>query len=304
MFTFSRGLTDKFVSKLNGEYEAGGWWKDIVDNKELFVAIRDEYINVYWNGCSLLKLWMAGNDLIGETHYKYLLDPDMKKPYIKIRDGIACFDSEPAMFVTNIKDVGNWKKAAKVYAGDEKMGVHNVILKNSNVFDVEIAFGTQTDENSGSGGADRIDFAALRSDGSKAFISFYEAKMFSNKALRTSTEEIPVLQQIEKYQGYLQKHRDGLIESYRKVCGNLAALEGVNIRYSSVLSLMKDVYNGNVCIELDPNVYLAVFGYDGDQKNGVIWQEHRQKLELGLEKIGSRLILKGNSKELKKGIST
>jgi hypothetical protein len=72
MFHFKRGISQPFVDRLNDEYDAEGWWKAIADDRELFIAIRDGYINVYWKGNSLLKLWQAGNDLVGEIHYKYL----------------------------------------------------------------------------------------------------------------------------------------------------------------------------------------------------------------------------------------
>lgn len=45
--TFSRGLDDDFVEALNHEYERGGsWWKGFVDDKELFLAIRRNCVNV------------------------------------------------------------------------------------------------------------------------------------------------------------------------------------------------------------------------------------------------------------------
>lgn len=39
MFTFNRGLDECFVRQLNAEYERG-WWRTIVSDSELVVAIR------------------------------------------------------------------------------------------------------------------------------------------------------------------------------------------------------------------------------------------------------------------------
>ena len=54
--SFNRGLKDEFVEALNREYEKdGGWWKKIVDDPELFIGIREDYLNIYFHGSSLLS---------------------------------------------------------------------------------------------------------------------------------------------------------------------------------------------------------------------------------------------------------
>ena len=37
---FNRGISGDFVQALNAEYEKGGWWRNLVDDAETFVAIR------------------------------------------------------------------------------------------------------------------------------------------------------------------------------------------------------------------------------------------------------------------------
>ena len=55
--TFSRGLRVEFVEALNELYDQpGSWWRRLVDDQGLFLAVRDNYVNVYWLGCSLLRL--------------------------------------------------------------------------------------------------------------------------------------------------------------------------------------------------------------------------------------------------------
>ena len=58
---FNRGLCDAFVEVLNNEYGKGGWWRNLVDDKETFLAIRENYLNVYYRGNSLLKLDLTSN---------------------------------------------------------------------------------------------------------------------------------------------------------------------------------------------------------------------------------------------------
>ena len=85
LFNFTHGLSADLVKSLNEEYRDGGWWKALVDDPQVFIAIRDEYLNVYWNGNSLLKLFLQNDRLVGEVHYKYMLRPEINgNPYIRI----------------------------------------------------------------------------------------------------------------------------------------------------------------------------------------------------------------------------
>ncbi len=56
MANFKRGLDDEFVDRLNEVYRARGWWHSLVNDRDLFIAIRDNYLNVYYRGGSVLKL--------------------------------------------------------------------------------------------------------------------------------------------------------------------------------------------------------------------------------------------------------
>jgi len=71
MTQFKRGLSTTFIERLK---ELDGWDK-IAADKDVFIGIRDEYINVYYRGNSLFKISKNGNALKIETHYKYLSPP-------------------------------------------------------------------------------------------------------------------------------------------------------------------------------------------------------------------------------------
>ncbi len=295
MSQFKKGISQQFVDRLNAEYKAGGWWKAIADDRELFVAIRKDYLNVYLNGNSLIKLWQEGEQLVGETHYKYLLAPETARPYVKVVGGQALIDEAAALFNSDLSDLAALKRAANVYSGDEKKGVHQIVMSNPNVIDVEIAFGAEN-EKTGSVTANRIDFAALRQGQAGLEVVFYEAKQFSNKELRAATENVPVLQQLRRYETFLDNEQADLIESYRTVCGNLSALLGVRDRYSAMLAAMSNT--AQLAIRAD--VRLVVFGFDADQKDGANWSGHRRKLEAVL---GDRLLMKGDANKFTNGIS-
>lgn len=297
MFRFERGISQKFVDRLNAEYTTGGWWRSIADDRDLFVAIRKDYINVYLNGNSLLELRMEGNELVGNTHYKYLLAPESKQPYIRMVGGQAQIDSHSDMFLPGFSRLQDIKRAAKAYGGGEKRGVHQIVMSNPNVIDVEIAFGNEN-EKTGKNTAKRIDFAALRRQPTGIEIVFYEAKQFANKELRADGDDIPVLGQLQRYEAFLRSEKQALIDSYRTVCNNLVALDGVNKRYTPMQDSMRDLSNPTIQDE----VRLVVFGFDNDQKkDGSNWSGHREKLRA---RLGEKLLLKGDAKEFTNGIAS
>ena len=89
MSNFKRGIRNPdFISALNNLLSnSQSFWHKIVNDKSLFIAIRDEKINVYHKGNSVCKLWFEKGKVIGETHYKYLLDPYLNQ-YVKSTDGV------------------------------------------------------------------------------------------------------------------------------------------------------------------------------------------------------------------------
>ncbi|HLO77401.1 MAG TPA: hypothetical protein VK196_13175 [Magnetospirillum sp.] len=300
MFVFNRGISQHFVQRLNAEYERGGWWRALASDRDLFVAIRDGYLNVYWNGNSLLKLSLDGDRLAGEVHYKYLLRPDGAKPYVPVENGMAHIPDVANLFQADLSDVPALKRAAAPFAGDEKAGVHRIVLSNPNVLDVEIAFSVGPTGEDGPL-ARRIDFAAWRPTSQGAEVVFYEAKQFSNAELRASGDApAPVVGQINGYQELLARHRTEVERSYRTVCGNLVALLGVHDRYAGAQDQMRQLATNDVPLKVDEAVRLVVFGFDSDQRDGAAWKPHREKLEKALP---GRVLLKGEPKGFTKGIS-
>ena len=298
MNTFNRGLGDAFVDALNKEYDKDGWWRAFVDDKDVFLAIRENYVNAYYRGCSLLRLsWEAGA-FVGEVHYKYLLRPSASNEYVKVVDGRAKLDNAKSRFLDDIGEIDSLKKAATSYVGAEKAGVHDILSANNNILDVEIAFGKDESDT----GAPRLDFAAIRKSGEEAKIVFFEAKHFNNhNALRKSGDAKPeVVKQIATYRSKLRDNRDAIAKSYCRVCCNLRSLRGVAERHAERHAMLESI-SGQQKLTVDENPVLIVFGFDGDQKVGKHWERHRQKLETELE---GRVRFKGNSSEFKSGIST
>ena len=271
MATFKRGLDKEFVDALNEQYERkeAGWWSQFVDDKDLFLAIRGNQVDVYYQGCRLISVEWNGK-LAAKTHYKYLLQPAMKPEYVDVVDGKPCFDAS-AHFADYLS-VKELKKAATVYAGDEKEGVHKILRRNPNILDVEVSIG---------GGKGQIDFAALQEGKvGQTHIVFYEAKHFDNKDLRSESDRIPVVEQIDRYRGLLKQYRASIEDSYLLVSKNLCDLEGVRDRNPKRHDLLRRT--SRFIIEEEPG--LVVFGFDDDQKSGSVWGKHKAELKRQLRR--------------------
>ena len=298
--TFSRGLDDEFVEALNREYAKDGWWRTLVDDPELFVAVRDNRVNVYCRGCSLAEVRLEAGEVVGRTHYKYLLRPSINTPYVEFADGAYRLPNKTrGLFVESPGEVREIKRAARPYAGEEKTGVHRIIRSNPNILDVEIAFGLPgTEETDPS--APRVDFAALQVLDAGVVVVFYEAKRFADHAaLRAKKWRIPkAVEQIDRYANLLRDNREKIAESYGRVCRNLLSLRGMSVRDGERHALLQRVAGTRLSIDTEPR--LVVIGFDADQRNGAAWRPHRDRL---IDLLGrSRVLLKGKSKNLHRGI--
>ena len=148
----------------------------------------------------------------------------------------------------------------------------------------------------------RIDFAALRPVEDGAEIVFYEAKLFSNNEIRAKGKQLPpVVEQIKDCGKLIVDHCAELAQSYRRVCGNLAALHSVKGRYLTILELMDRIASDKAALHVSEDVRLVVFGFDSDQRVGKAWKPHREKLENALGK--RRLLLRGHPEGFIRGIS-
>jgi hypothetical protein len=60
------------------------------------------------------------------------------KPLIPVIDDVAAISDASALFLRDIRNVSALKRAAAVYGGDEKAGVHRIVRNNPGVIDVEV----------------------------------------------------------------------------------------------------------------------------------------------------------------------
>lgn len=296
MKQFRRGIRNPaMLDALAQLSEREGWWRDVIRDPSLVIGIRDEYLNVYWQGQSLFRVAMKGSRITATTHPKYLLNPDLS--------GQVAIDVETNAFAAPRIDaiatayepgvtLGRLKRAAALYSGEEKRGVHDIAVANSNVVDVEIAFsgGDVT-----GGVVPRIDIAALEQTDGGARLVFWEAKTFYNPELRSSGEK-NVVRQIELYRSILAAFRADVIESYRIIAGNLAALASLSGGARHLDPAVRRIAEGGELVIGDPaEVNLIVYGFDAAQRDKV-WRPF--EIELKARLAHGRILARGETRGL------
>lgn len=272
------------IDALNTEYEKCGWWKTLADDKETLIAIRNQYLNVYRNGCSIAELRFKNDQLAASIHYKYLLTKESSKPYVNCIDGEPQITAHADFFIASLGQINDIKSSTKAYAGVEKVGVHQAILANSNVVDTEIAFGNRS----------RIDFCAIQEDEGGLFLRFFEAKHYSyTGALRAKNNgKADVIDQLKKYEDTINTQRAELLAAYKESIDVAGEIEGSNVLGKQWARHKLDD------LQIDAKPRLVVFGFDTDQKNGAVFKKHMGKLK---DKIQSRLILMGDAADITLG---
>lgn len=285
MSNFNRGLRDDFIEALKSNYsKSESWWRPFLNNKESVIAIRKNYLNVYYRGASLLELRQSSDKtIVGSIDYKYLLRPKLerRREYVAIVDGKPCIPEDAFMKDLNGSEghITDLQKAAKPYTDAEKTGVHHILQGNPNILDVEIKLSSG-----------RLDFAAVQE--ADLAILFYEAKTFANLI----KNETKVVEQMERYTHLLEECRSDIVRSYGRVCKNLYELYGLTQRHPKHHKFLGRILNRTTDLHVDVQPILVVFGFDNDQKKGRLTQL-RNRLEAKLGK--NKVVCKGEARELK-----
>jgi hypothetical protein len=284
MSEFNRGISDKFIDQLREEAKKESWWADVINDPKLFVAVREESLNVYWHGQSLFRV-KPGPKVT--THAKFLLDPELDDQVPLVEREFNIGELQERGFIsqyTGTKTLTKMKKASGLFAGLEKTGCHEIGVNNPEVIDCEIAFGGNKK------GAPRADIATLeQGNGGDAHLVFWEAKHYSNPELRAEDgRPIPVCDQVRRYKEYLFDidHRKAVVTSYKRVAENLVAIRDMGMQ-RPLSSLITEVGMGKRLLTLDPEtkVGLIIFGFDQAEKVHPGWKHHLERLKSEIKPV-------------------
>jgi hypothetical protein len=311
-----RGLSDSQIAGLKGLADSpdDNWWKEVLESKKLLLAVRNGYLNAYVKGQSVFKIAFGKGSSGGSQprlaiHYKYLVKPDLEKkdPYVSF-DG-KTFDLKPDAIVNTEFEskltLPQLIRTAARFAGAEKSGVHKIASKEPKVVDLEIAF-TKAGEN-GDLFAPRMDIAVLvPGKPGKAELVFCEAKCAGNREL-WDLEKLPkgekgpaspprslaVIAQIKKYEQFIQasENQESLIGGYVSVCRNLVELSRQSPA-RPVDDIVRQVAEGKLELSIHRHVYLLIYDFGEDERNGRIKKKRQE-----LDEAGVRTIAKGDPGE-------
>lgn len=290
MCEFKRGLSGDFIEALAELAKKPGWWQDVLADASLMIGIRDEEFDVYWHGQSIFHADFKDRRVNVNTHVKYLLDPVLNKRVDLKEDGK--FDVKkltPMLGSYTSATLGKLKKAADLFSGMEKQGVHAIVKANENIVDVEITLDAASLDTKRR--HPRMDIAAFEQRPDGVELVFWEAKLFINPEVRAQGLASPkVVGQIEEYKKVLQAREPGVISSYLRVAKNLIAITEMSGGVRKVGSAIRNVAEGEKKLTMDSpaNVGLVIFGFDDDQKaEGGIGHKHFEKLK---KELGSKSV--------------
>lgn len=312
--TFRRRLDKPFLAALAALTDApgGSWWRDVLARRDLVLAVRDGYLNVYHRGAALYRIERRGDALIPVTHAKYLARRAQGETAL-LPEGLFDLDAGKALWPAygGPETLYEMIASASALAGPEKIGLHPLLLASPNVVDVEIALGatppaTEATEPTPDGalmaaeadaaasdGAptpttppmrqDRLDVATLEERDGAVFVVFHEAKHFANAALRAAPGRTPpVAEQVARYRHALSLQAPAIGAAYREACRALAAIDAMRRRVDAgapaLHPLIARVAADGLAPRVDPEPRLVVFGFDADQRYGAVWGEHRARL--------------------------
>jgi hypothetical protein len=278
MKKFDRGIRNqKFIDALNTLYvNKNSFWYKMVHDKELFIAIRKEYLNVYFRGQSICKLEFK-KGIKGLTHKKYL---GVDKPeYFSSLNGIV---SNPESIIKSLADIDLIKENVKKHIGKEKDKSYLEIMSSEKcIIDVEVALVrclVEQPVKKSEYEVSSIDYVAVETSDEELTLVFYEAKHYANSEIR-SKKTPKVFGQITRYEAALNLHEEEIVKSYTLVIQNLRELHILSC--GKLLNTILPVNR----IRIDYKPRLIVFGVENVNKTN----EHIEKLK---SHFGNKLILK------------
>ena len=293
------------LEQLAKDESGPNWWRDVLTHPDLVLAVRHNYLNVYCRGASIFRIEWKDCQVMPFTHIKYLMRN--LQSYVPLENGHFQLPASPRYSeYDGPKTLNGIVAASKKFAGAEKSGLHPMLVGNGDVIDVEIALsllktGAEDDENieqsedqqAAKQKQVRLDaaIAVSGSDGTPT-IRFYEAKDFSNPALRAKDVKLPpVIEQIEDYEKALQHHEKTLSARYVEVARALMRLSAMRGKETKGHVIRRIAEGFPPKIENKPR--LIIYGFDNAQKNDENWKIHLKKLE---EKLHVRCIGKPTPK--------
>ena len=214
--------------------------RELSNTDGLHICIRDNYINVYKQGCSILRYSPLATDNVFLVHRKYLPSPasNGNADYARLElkdDGsdLTWDEGKRTSFRQDFLKSPN-NKLAEYLAKEsgEKILLARFLADHMPILlDLEVAFSRRSERSDPPGKpvADRVDMALLDASGAKPVLRLVEYKLASDGRLRSEGRP-EVLKQMSHYAEFLTgKNRPHILESYKTVAANYLELGLLNL---------------------------------------------------------------------------
>jgi hypothetical protein len=255
-------------------------------NTNYQICIRDQYINVYKNGCSLLRYEPLKRKPFS-IHKKYLDSISGKNSYVGLTEKAGdLIGPEGESFRMLILDEKGTFFKAKTEEKGEKYWLAKYLSREAQkpfLIDLEIAFSNSHHNQPFKRDyvADRIDLAEVSMEGSTPVIHLVEVKIDTDPRIRSSRPGgQEVLLQMEKYQRFIDNQKKNLENSFSLIASNYCdlGLQGMfpdldGISSSDVLLAIAK----NVQIHSQPKLLVVRTGQKVMQGRGQV--DHWDELE-------------------------
>ena len=291
MSKFGRTISNTAMDALRElTSEKCGWWPDLLRNwapsgssGPLRLAVRNGYLNFYAKGQSVAKITF-GRDRKSPTlhiHQKYTTENDTLSPANSDQKYVK-FDAKGKSFSETLWYEGSrtldcWILRSSGYFNDEKRHIDCLVEVSPTVIDLEMGLPAYEESRS----ALRIDIVSLERKAEDFQLVFSEAKMISDRRLRSRDCNPEVLRQIERYRKHLDdKEREKQISSsYRECCKIIREIHSMASELGPIAPLDPLIVAASGSrLRVDKTLRLIVFD-DGKKRQEAVWQEHLKVLE-------------------------
>jgi hypothetical protein len=255
---FNRTLKPEFINSLNELYkDKNSWWRTIVDDKDVFILIRNNQIRAQVSGGLLLEISQnAQKKLMCRMSDLFLTLHSGTVRYVTIDETTTAPTERIEGLRGLVKHYDKVKARIKNFTGREKQVVQYLANNTTQVVDFEIGFEGKLKEGAVKKSVPRIDMAAITNGGT---LVFFEVKLFENSEIRAKETETPkVAGQLLKYEKLLAQYGRDIIAGYKEQLRVYSQLEG---------KFFKSRVSNFSEIDLYPQARLIITGFDGPQRD-------------------------------------
>jgi len=276
------------------------WWKTIVNDDDLHIGIRENYLNVYFHGCSIAKLTPTKNGISGTTSNAFL-DKNSQEansgysPYTtkskNESDPVTCNGFAPLNDIDAIKrNIEKYHEIEKNGATREKTAIQQYLVQKSykgDILDLECTVSAYSRDGVWAAMVNdaedklnrkipRIDLVELVEEEDAFKLNFIEVKHIRNPEL-VSHSTPKVVQQMSDYKKLLELYREEFISAYQDVCEiqKKLALSNKNPTVTKVVSGLSEK---KLTVNLKPILLILKDKNENEPSN---WEVHKKKLECG-----------------------